>query len=408
MRKIDLNRTGPARHHALRDFNEVLVLNAIREIQPISRADIAAHTGLEAGTVSKIVARLLASGFVREEGVGPASPLGGRKKRFLHINPDKAYALGIDVGPREITIALSDFSGRILRSTAVSNQPSPQQAVAEVAKVVRKMVRHAPDRTRVEGIGVSLMGLIDPATGRVLAGENLGWGQDVPFGALLKDALQIELPIYFENDARLAALAELWFGKDRVRQARELVFLDVGEGIGSGIVIGGQIYSGSVNGAGEFGHISIDPTGPACSCGGRGCLEVFASDPATLRRFHAVCRTEGNVAGASVSSVSDLVKLARQGNSLAIEALRQTAEYLGRGLVPIAYSVNPELIVIGGPITEAWDIIYPELRRTLTTQVNRFYLGYLTIVRSSLEHKPSLVGCIALVLARAFSFSGLG
>lgn len=409
MRKIDLRNTGPASHQALRDFNELLVLNAIREVQPISRVDIAERTGLEGSTVSKIVGRLLASEFVYEDGVGPASRLGGRKKRFLHLNPDRAYAVGIDVGPRETAIALSDFSGRILRSTAIDNKRSPQEALAEVARAVRKILRHAPDRSRVRGIGVSLIGLVDPVTGRVLAGENLGWGEDVPVGALLKKALKTDLPIYFENDARLSALAELWFGKEAVRQARELVFLDVGEGVGSGIVIGGQLYSGSVHGAGEFGHISIDPKGPACSCGGRGCLELFASDPATVRRYQALCRSEGHGAEASATlSIREVVSRARRGDSAAVEALRQTAEYLGRGLVPIAYSVNPELIVIGGPITEAWEIIYRELRRTLAAQVTRFYLDHLTIVRSSLEYKPSLVGCVALVLARAFSFFGLG
>lgn len=409
MRKIDLHNTAPASHQALRDFNELLVLNAIREAQPISRVDIAQWTRLEASTVSKIVARLLASEFVYEDGVGPASRLGGRKKRFLYLNPAKAYAVGVDLGPRDITVALSDFSGRILRSLTLEKKPSPREALLAVSRGVKKILGYTPDRSRVKGIGVSLIGLIDPLEGRVLAGESLGWGEDVPVGALLQEALKTELPLYFENNSRLAALAELWFGKGTVRQARELVFLDVGEGVGSGIVIGGQLYSGSVHGAGEFGHISLDPRGPACSCGGRGCLEVFASDLATVQHYRRLCQAAGNAAEATESvSIRELVSRACTGNPRAVEALRQTGECLGRGLVPILYSVNPEVIVIGGAITDAWEIVYPEVRRVLASQVARFYLDPLSIIPSTLEHKASLVGSVALVLARAFSFAGLG
>ncbi|MEK7832017.1 MAG: ROK family transcriptional regulator, partial [Acidobacteriota bacterium] len=249
MKKINLHRAGPATHQSLRDMNEILVLNLVRERQPISRIDIAESTRLEGSTVSKIVARLLENEFVYENGVGPASPQGGRKKRFLHLNPEKAYAVGVDLGPQQHEIAVSDFSGRILRQTKIENSNDPQLALEAVARAVKKLLQSDLSQERVVGIGISLVGLVDAKEGRMLAGENLGWGEEVPVGSILRNALSLDLPIYFDNGARLAALAEIWFGKHTSRQPQDLVFLEVSEGIGAGIIIQGQLYHGSLNGA---------------------------------------------------------------------------------------------------------------------------------------------------------------
>lgn len=407
MKKLDIHNVGRATHQALRDLNEILVLNVVRERQPVSRIDIAVSTGLEGSTVSKIISRLLGNEFVYEEGIAAASPNGGRKKRFLHLNPNKACAVGVDVGLQQSTVALADFRGTVLRSAVVRNQPDPQRTVDALAKAIEKILRSSPLEDRVEGVGVSLIGLVDPAAGRVRAAESLNWGEDVPFGSMLTKALKLDLPLYFENGARLAALAEIWFGKHAGRQPQDLIFLEIGEGIGAGIVIRGQLYHGSLNGAGEFGHISLDHAGPSCPCGGRGCLEVFASDRATTERYRDMCRAEGSLAACDVS-MEEVVSRGLQGDPKATEALRHTATYLGRGLIPIVYSLNPGVIVLGGVITKAWDIIYPEIRRVLTSQVNRVLGSGVSIIPSTLEYKPSLVGAIALVLARAFSVPSLG
>ncbi len=409
MKKINLHRAGPATHQSLRDMNEILVLNLVRERQPISRIDIAESTRLEGSTVSKIVARLLEDEFVYENGVGPASPQGGRKKRFLHLNPEKAYAVGVDLGPHHHEIAISDFSGQIMRRTTIENSNDPQQALEAVARGVKKLLQSDLSQKRVVGIGISLVGLVDAKEGRMLAGENLGWGDEVPVGSILRNALSLDLPIYFDNGARLAALAEVWFGKHTSRPPQDLVFLEVSEGVGAGIIIQGQLYHGSLNGAGEFGHISLDPAGPGCSCGGRGCLEVFASDQATINRYKELCQTEGCLPEIENGiTIEELINRSSAGNPRAIEALRQTATYLGRGLIPIIYSVNPEVIVLGGAITRAWEIVYPEIRRMLAAQITRFYSSHVTITPSTLGDKPSLTGAIALVLVRAFAAPSLG
>jgi predicted NBD/HSP70 family sugar kinase len=403
MQKMDLGNLAPANHRVLRDINEVMVLNVIREKQPISRIEIAELTGLEGSTVSKIVTRLVGDSMVYEEGVAEASPQGGRKKRYLHINPHKACAIGVDFRPSGYTVALSDFRGKILSSIDLPSKPDPQQAVAEIARQIKKALRTCAGES-VEGIGVSLVGLVDPKEGKVLAGEGLGWGENVPVGSMLRDALDTDIPMYFENGAWLCALAETWFGK-HARPPRNLVFLDIGEGIGSGIIIQGQFYHGSIYGAGEFGHIPLHPDGPLCSCGARGCLEAYAADPATVDRYEGICRSRREPGSAPVPRVTidDVVTRALQGEPEAVESLQEKATYLGRGLMPIIYSLNPEIIILGGPITHAWEMVYPFMIRELSQKVPRFYLDHLTLIPTTLEYRPSLVGAIALVLARSFA-----
>ncbi len=396
---MDIGNLAPANHRVLRDINEVMVLNVIREKHPISRIEIAELIGLEGSTVSKIVSRLLVDDFVYEEGVGESSPLGGRKKRYLHINPRKACAIGVDLRPSGYTVALSDFRGKIQRCVDLPANPDPHAAMAAVARVIREVLRSCRSEG-AEGIGVSLVGLVDPVEGRVLAGEGLGWGDDVPVGSMLRRSLDMDIPLYFENGAWLGALAEVWFGK-HARPPRNLVFWDIGEGIGSGIIIRGQFYHGSMNGAGEFGHIPLNLDGPACSCGGRGCLEAYASDPATVQRYLALRRSRSKAIGGA--TIEDVLSRASQGETEAVEVLHEKAAYLGRGLIPIIYSLNPEVIVLGGPVTRAWATVHPIMIRELSQRIPRFYLDHLALSPTTLESRPSLVGSIALVLAHSFA-----
>jgi predicted NBD/HSP70 family sugar kinase len=403
MRKMDIGNLAPANHRVLRGINEVMVLNVIREKQPISRIEIAEVIGLEGGTVSKIVTRLLADSLVYEEGIGETSPQGGRKKRYLHINPNKARAIGVDFRPSGYTVVLSNFRGQIQRSVDLPASRDPQEAIAAIAAQVKETLDSCAGES-VEGIGVSLVGLVDPKEGRVLAGEGLGWGEDVPVGSMLRQELDMDIPMYFENGSWLGALAETWFGK-HARPPQNLVFLDIGEGIGSGIIIRGQFYHGSMNGAGEFGHIPLHPEGPLCSCGARGCLEAYAADPATVQRYKELCRSRNGAGSARLAGVTidDVIARALEGQAEGVQALQEKAAYLGRGIMPVIYSLNPEIIVLGGPVTRAWDLIYPIMLRELSQRAPRFYLDNLTLITTTLENRPSLVGAIALVLARSFA-----
>ncbi|HEV8133932.1 MAG TPA: ROK family transcriptional regulator, partial [Pyrinomonadaceae bacterium] len=269
---------GHGTHHVkmigvrdLRDINQTIFLHLIRDRQPISRADIVKATGLQAGTVSAIVNRLIKQKLIYEGVEGPSS--GGRPPKYLHVNAESAYVLAVDLGVKESIYAVSDFNGRILTQKSVITEGDPKVFLLSLAREIRKLVSTQYPRARVEAVGVSVPGLVDRAAGTVIVSPNLGW-RAVPVRTLMEEKL--ELPVYVENDANAAAFAELWYGPLDEVSARTLLSVLVVEGLGTGLIINGELHVGTSIGLGGFGHMTMDPKGLTCSCGRRGCWETFA------------------------------------------------------------------------------------------------------------------------------------
>ncbi|HXG68052.1 MAG TPA: ROK family protein, partial [Blastocatellia bacterium] len=280
MRKLNFDNLHTASKGRMRDINEVIVLNLIRDQQPISRVDITRITGLQMSTVTVITRRLMSKGLIYEQGVAPSK--GGRKPRLLGLNAEKVCVFGVDIGVTETTLALSDFNGTILHREEFPTDRRPQPFLDRLLDSIERLLNSWRDKVEFEGVGISATGIIDAARGRIIFSPNLGW-QDVEIREIFSQRLG--LPVHVENDARASALAEVWTGRGRHTGSENLVFVTVNEGVGSGIIVNGQLYRGSSDGAGEFGHLSLDQSGPLCNCGNRGCWELFASDRATVQRF---------------------------------------------------------------------------------------------------------------------------
>jgi predicted NBD/HSP70 family sugar kinase len=378
----------------VRDINQTMFLHLIRERQPISRADIVKATGLRAGTVSAVVNRLIDERLVYEGVAGPST--GGRPPTYLYVNAESAYVLAIDIGVRESVLAASDFNGRVLMQRAVITEGPPERFLQRLADEAREMIRGQFPRAKFEAIGVSVPGLVDRATGRVVVSPNLDW-KDVPIRAVLEQKLN--LPVYVENDANAAAFAELWYGPLEEVRTRTLLFVLVVEGVGTGLIINGELHVGTRIGLGGFGHMSIDPNGPVCSCGRRGCWEVFANDTATITRYKRQSKRRQGV------TIADVIALAQQGDAAALAAVRETARYLGEGISNLAHGLSPEVIVVGGAIATAWALVGP----TITERVRSRYIlpaiAPLTIRPSSVQ-RPSLFGAIPIALQYCFGGRG--
>jgi predicted NBD/HSP70 family sugar kinase len=398
MKKIGFKGLRPANHGVLRDINEVMVLNIIRERQPISRIAIAGLTGLEPGTVSRILQRFGSSGLISEAGSGPSTPMGGRKPRYVTLNAAKHCAIGVEIGPRESLLALSDFNGRIQDFRRIANSSDAEATLSAVAAELSMLIHRVDAYGEFGGVGVGLAGLIDSKEGTILEAENLGWPEPVEVGKFLRARIP-DVPFYFENDARLSAMGEIWFGGAQFSGIRDLVFLNVGVGVGTGIIIDGQLYRGFRNGAGEFGHVCVDPKGPRCSCGSYGCLEVFTSDLATVQRY---LQTSGAQPSANID-VRLIVDLANQGDAYAAGTLKETAHYLGLGLAPIMYGLSPEIVVVGGAITRAWGLVGDTMRKACAERVSQPFLKNIKLAASTMQNDPSLMGAISLVLAQNFA-----
>ena len=378
--------------HDIRDINQTLLLHLIREKQPISRAEIAKVSGLRPGTVSAIVNRLILKGVIYEGAEGPSS--GGRKPTYLYINGENAYVLAIDIGVRDTVYAVSDFNGRILKQKAMVTAGKPHDFLTRLAAEVTKTIEKNYPRVKFEAVGVSVPGLIRRDSGEVAVSPNLDWN-NTPVKAILE--AKLSLPVYVENDANAAAFSELWYGPLDEIKVKTLLYILVVDGLGTGLIINGELHVGSQVGLGGFGHMCLEPNGEVCSCGRKGCWETLASESATIARYHRLMNNKDG----STTSITDLIANADRGDEKAISAIRATAEYLGEGIASLAHGLSPELIVIGGDISAAWNIIEPIVKEKVKSRYIIPSIAKIEIRPASVQ-RPSLFGAIPIALQNFF------
>lgn len=391
MRRINLRKAQAARLGTIRDINRQIVLNYVREREPISRAAIARETQLQRSTVSVIIESLKREGLVEEVGEGKST--GGRRPTLLRLRSKEALAIGVSVTPTCTTVATSDLAGRVILQEEFPATSDPDEALKQIIAQVRTFLPH---NRGIEGVGVSLPGLVDPATGSAIYVPYFKW-RDLPVAEIISSA--IGLPVVIDNDANAVALAELWFGRPEVSDARDFILVLVAEGVGTGIIFDGQVYRGQRGAAGEFGHMVIGTHAPvACSCGNHDCWEAFASERAALARYEKFAKGSTTLP----QNFKDLVDRALEGETHARHALVETALCLGIGISNLVVGFSPEAVVVGGEIARAWDLVESALKETIEHSVRRG-LPSARILPSTLGEKPTLRGALSLVLASKFA-----
>lgn len=395
MRRIDLSNFQVATSETARDINRRIVLNLIRTHQPISRADLARHSGLQRSTVSVIAEQLIRERWITEGANGHTAR--GRRPTFLHLNKERVGIIGINVRPVTTTLALADLDANFLAQDSLPTPQHPKQFLAELAPRVRKLMNARPELT-CEGIGVSLPGRVDVATQKLVFAPNLGW-KDFDLKTPLEKATQ--LPVELENAANSCALSEICFGR-RAEGLRNLVIVTVSEGIGCGLILNHQLVQGSTGTAGEFGHAALVQDGLECSCGNRGCWEMYASNSAAIRYYSQAGSSRGRRSTTPDKTISfeHLLRLAQQGDGKAVDALQQMAKYLGLGIAPLVSGLAPDMIVIVGEVTRAWEKVGPIIKDTV--RQHSFTRAETQIVPSDPITQPRLRGTIALVLLKHF------
>jgi predicted NBD/HSP70 family sugar kinase len=392
LRRIDLKRAQAAGAKTIRHINRHIVLNYVREREPISRAEIARETALQRSTVSTIVESLKADGLIEEIGAGEST--GGRRPTLLRLRAAGATVIGVDITPTQTTIATSDLAGRVLAQTRFTTNADYKKSLTRLIDCVFELA--GTDFEQIDSIGVSLPGMVDPASGKSLYVPYFKW-RDLEIARDIAEATGLHVTI--DNDANAAALAELWFGRPEVSDARDFILVLVAEGVGTGIIFDGQIYRGERGAAGEFGHMIIGRKGPtACSCGNFDCWEAFASGRAAVARYQRLLGAEERDA----PDFCVLVERALGGEQAAQTALLDTAHYLGIGISNLVVGLSPEAVVVGGAIARAWPLVAEALVETIERSVRRG-LPSARILASTLGRQPTLMGAISLVLARKFA-----
>ena len=296
------------------------------------------------------------------------------------------------------TLALADLDANFLAQDSLATPAQPKQFLAELIPRVRKLMDARPELT-YEGIGVSLPGRVDLATKQLVFAPNLGW-RDFDLKTPIEKATK--LPVELENAANSCALSEICFGR-RAEGLRNLVVVTVSEGIGCGLILNHQLVQGSTGTAGEFGHAAIVPDGLECSCGNRGCWEMYASNSAAVRYYTqagSTSRGRRSTTDENTISFDHLLQLAQQGDGKAVDALQQMAKYLGLGLAPLIAGLAPDMIVIVGEVTRAWSRVGPIIKETV--RQHAFTRAETQIVPSDPITQPRLRGTIALVLLKHF------
>jgi len=385
----------------LRLVNRRILLSILSDRQPISRAEIAKISGLNKATISTITGELLKDRCIIEEGSGRTTPIGGKPPTPLRLNGLRFGLFGVDIRAEETIVALSDFNNHLVARLSFETANNAGAFLSKIGKEITKLRARHHDFIEFAGIGVSLPGLVDSNSGKFLISVVLPW-RDVPVVQLLEKATQLQVVI--DNSARCAALAEIWHSKAQYAHLRNLLYVGVSTGLACGIVIDGGLYRGGNNSAGQFGHFSIDLSGPECRCGQRGCWDLYASDKATIERYQAL---RGGT-GKRVSTMRKLVELVESGDRAATEAVRETARYLGIGITGLINGLDPEVVVIGGEITKAWGLVEPIIAEEIKRSLLAPGAYGVAIRRSAFEVRPSLKGALTLIQKDLLSVPHVG
>jgi predicted NBD/HSP70 family sugar kinase len=378
--------------------NRARVLRLLRRHHRLSRSEIAQRAGLSEASVSRIISELAHRQLVVEEGLGRST--GGRPAVHLRLDTEHHRAVGVDIHTWETRVSLGALNGRILDSAFFRTPADPAEALDAVAGQIETLLADSGGR-RVEGIGVSVRGLINSRDGVVEHGNDEHW-MKVPARERLEARLQ--LPVYVENNVRAAAYAEYHYGSPDVRDAHCLLFVKIDEGLGVSMMLEGELFYGQHMAAGEFGQMVIDDQEGSARHDRPGCLEKLANDTAICERYRSQNGTGRAAAGGDVTTrAKQICHLALSGDQAAVKALKETARYLGVGISNIVWGLDPDAVIIDGTLTEAWPLVDTVIRDQFAD--GREFLNFrnLLLRPSALEGRAAITGAAALSFRSLFA-----
>jgi len=408
----------------MKKLNKSIILDTIIEASPVSRAAISEKTGLNKATVSNLVTELIASELVYETGPGASS--GGRKPVMLLFNDKAGYAVGIDLGVNYILTVVTDLKGSIVKERRIplrEQDLNVDYALEQLADAIRWALTSIPESPYgIVGVGIGVPGLVN-SEGIILSAPNLKW-HNLDIRSSIESMFQ--LPVTVDNEANTGALGEKAYGA--YGSAKDMIYVSAGIGIGVGIIVNNVIYRGFSGFSGEMGHMTIHMDGLLCSCGNRGCWELYASEHALLSQAAAYLRESGTgtvnlplaeaqhepvdaegpdriADGQSELTLDSLIHMANQGDSRIVELFQRVGTYLGIGIANVINTFNPELVVIGNRLA----LIKPWIESSMLNCVEQRSLPYhhkrVHIEFSNLGMKSAAVGAASLAIQAFFAQS---
>jgi N-acetylglucosamine repressor len=379
-----------------KSHNKTLILNTIYNNPEISRASVARITRLTRSTVSDIVAELIEEGLVTEIGQGQSA--GGKPPILLIVNEEARHIIGIDLASSEFRGALIDLRGAIKnRVNLPINNLSGEEALSLVYRLIDRLLELKT--VPILGIGIGTPGLMDAEKGIVRNAVNLDW-HDLPLANLLRERYQ--LPVFIANDSQVSALAEFTFGESR--GTSNLLLVKVGRGVGAGLILNQQLYHGDGFGAGEIGHVKVDPDGELCRCGNYGCLETKISSRAIRREARQLAeRNPGSIINQLVDTPQAIttevvLEAFKKGDSGVQAIIEQVGKDLGDVLAYLVSMLNVQRIVVAGSVSSFGKGVSDPVKRQLQSHTLTAISQDIEIEISSLGEEIVMLGAAGMVL----------
>ncbi|MBQ4526758.1 MAG: ROK family transcriptional regulator [Clostridia bacterium] len=380
----------------MKRMNINLIINLIRKSGSISRIDIAKKTGLTAATVTNLTSELLEFGIIKEYSMGAST--GGRKPVLLKMNSKRFYLASAYISPMNVEVAVSDCGAEFVfyrHEKPFSDEFTPENCIDFIAKSLEKFVSQSG--CTIAGLGVGLHGIVNSEEGIIVNAPNLGW-KNVAIKRIIEE--KTKLPVYVDNDVRLMAMAETWFGADQ--NIGDFAFLYVGRGVGGAVLSSGELMRGKRESAAEIGHTVIDMNGPLCECGKRGCLQAHVSESAMQKRLEKYSVTESVLNHESdCNAIVDAYL--NNGDELAKKIIDDEIRFLSVGVSNLISTFDPCCVVISSSIKN-FDIAVME---KLSQTVNENDIGRLEnncVVRySTVGERAVLKGAVAAVLSEIYN-----
>lgn len=374
----------------MKNMNTTLILNIIRENKEISRANVAKMSGLTPATVTNITGELISMGLICEAQRGESK--GGRKPVMLRIIEDAYYVIGVYMGSKVIEIVLSDIEANIIKDVQIKNLSGMTQetALSEIIRIIKELIDQSSKP--VIGIGVGIHGLVKKDEGIAIFSPNLGWEN-----VRVKDILmsEFELPVIVDNDVRAMTLGERLAGS--AKHISDFILVYVGSGIGGSIVLNDKLYDGATGVAGEFGHTTLIPDGPKCSCGNHGCFQALASEGAMLDHYKKLSHRENE----NIDFLT-LLALYNDDDPAAKESIHEGARYIGLGIANLINIFNPSLVILSGNIAKLGSKVLNIINNEVKKRCMEYMQSSTRIVLSKSKSEGFMRGVACLVIGELY------
>jgi predicted NBD/HSP70 family sugar kinase len=379
----------------IKDSNKKMIINLLHSQRELTKQQIAKQISVSIPTVISNVNELIEEGLVEEAGVGDSS--GGRKPVIVRFKPNSRYSFGVQVNIDSIRIILTNLDSEILEDETFYPEASIGENIKDISNLLHKIgiainniiEKHNIRKNSVLGVGISLPGTVNEEKGILEWAPNLEV-KNISFESLTE---YFEFPVYLENEANAAAVAELKLGV--AREMRNLVYISITEGIGTGIVIQDYLYKGKNKRAGEFGHMTIVKGGKPCNCGRKGCWEQYASQNALLLLYN-------NSGQSRVKGIQEFFHRLMRKEENAEKVWEQYLEYLASGIQNIIFILDPHYIVIGGEISNYEELLIDSLKEKVFIKNSFFCREDIKILASKLKENSSILGASMLPLHKLF------